>query len=50
MFGGLCEGVLQQGMQGKGGLAKAKMEADALACKELISKYGPILTEVPYQE
>ena len=27
-----------------------KMEADALACKELISKYGPLVTEVPYQE
>ena len=26
-----------------------KMEADALACKELISKYGPILTEIPYE-
>ena len=27
-----------------------KMEADALACKELISKYGPILTEIPCKE
>jgi hypothetical protein len=27
-----------------------KMEADALACKELISKYGPLVTEVPYEE
>jgi len=27
-----------------------KMEADALACKELISKYGPLVTEVPYRQ
>ena len=27
-----------------------KTEADALACKELISKYGPLVTEVPYEE
>ena len=26
-----------------------KMEVDALSCKELISKYGPILTEIPYE-
>jgi YrbI family 3-deoxy-D-manno-octulosonate 8-phosphate phosphatase len=24
--------------------------ADALACKDLISKYGPLITEVPYQQ
>jgi len=27
----------------------ARSEADALACRSLISQYGPILTEVPYQ-
>jgi hypothetical protein len=27
-----------------------RMEAEALACKSLISRYGPILTEIPYQD
>ena len=27
----------------------ARSEANALACKSLISHYGPIVTEVPYQ-
>lgn len=30
-------------------VALDRMEAEALACKSLISRYGPILTEVPYE-